>query len=57
LVPVAVKVTGVPWHTGFAEAVIETLTVRLVSTRMTMGFEFAGLFVAQVRSEVKRQVT
>ena len=40
---VAVKVTGVPWQTGFAEAETETLTGWLWFTAMVTMFEIAGL--------------
>ena len=53
---VAVKVTEVPAHTGFAEAAIETLTGSSGFTVMVTVFEVAGLPVGQVALEVSTQV-
>ena len=57
LVGVAVNVTDVPEHTGFAEAETETLTGRLGLTVMVTVFEAAGLPVGQVALEVSTQET
>lgn len=54
----AVKMTEVPWQmapAGLAEIV--TLTGRFGFTVMVMVFEMAGLPVAQLRLEVRVQVT
>ena len=56
LVGVAVKVTEVPAHTGFAEVATDTLTGNSGFTIMVMVFEAAGLPVGQVALEVKTQV-
>ena len=53
---VAVNVTEVPEQTGFALAVIETLTGRFALTVMVTVFEVAGLPVAQVALLVSMQV-
>jgi hypothetical protein len=47
LVGVAVKVTDVPAHTGFAEAAIVTLTGRFELTVMVIVFDVAGEPVRQ----------
>jgi hypothetical protein len=57
LTGIAVNVTGVPWHTGLAEAEIETLTGRFGLTVMITVFDVAGFPVAQVASEVSTQET
>ena len=49
---VAVKVTVVPAHTGFAEAATDTLTGNSGFTVMVTVFEVAGLPVGQVALEV-----
>ena len=56
MVGVAVKVTEVPAHTGFAEAAIETLTGSSGFTVMVRVLEVAGLPVGQVALEVSTQV-
>ena len=56
MVGVAEKVTEVPAQTGLLEGVITTLTGRLVPTTIVIVFDVAGLPVAQVALEVKRQV-
>jgi hypothetical protein len=53
---VAVKVTGLPWQTGFSEATIETLTGVFVLTDMIIGLDITGFGVAQKRLEVILQV-
>jgi hypothetical protein len=57
LVGVAVYVTDVPEHTGFAEAEIETLTGRFGFTVMVTVFDVAGLPIGQVAFEVRTQET
>ena len=57
LVGVAVNVTDVPEHTGFAEAEIEILTGRFGFTIMVTVFDVAGLPVGQVALEVSTQET
>ena len=52
MVGVAVKVTEVPEHTGFAEAATDTLTGSNGFTVMVTVFEVAGLPVGQVALEV-----
>ena len=54
---VAVKVTGIPEHTGFVEAMIETLTGMFGLTTSVIRFEVAGFPVAHVASEFKMQIT
>jgi hypothetical protein len=54
---VAVNVTDVPAQTGFNEAAIDTLTGRFGLTVIVIEFEVAGLPVAHVAFEVRRQVT
>jgi hypothetical protein len=55
LVGVAVNVTDVPEHTGFAEAAIETLTGRFGFTVILIVFDAAGFPVGQVALEVRTQ--
>ena len=57
MVVVAVKVTGVPAHTGLADAPTDTLTGRFDVTVIVIAFEEAGLPVTQPRLEVSTQVT
>ncbi len=57
MVGVAVNVTDVPEHTGFADAAIETLTGRFGFTVILIVFEVAGLPVGQVAFEVRTQET
>jgi hypothetical protein len=57
LVGVAVNVTDVPEHTGFADAAIETLTGRFGFTVILIVFEVAGFPVGQVALEVRLQIT
>ena len=57
LTGVAVKVTEVPWQTGFDEGDMETLTGTLLLTTIVTGLEVAGLPVAQEAFEVSLQVT
>jgi hypothetical protein len=57
LVGVAVNVTDVPEHTGFADAAIETLTGRFGFTVILIVFDAAGFPVGQVALEVKTQET
>jgi hypothetical protein len=52
---VAVNVTDVPEHTGFADAEIETLTGRVGFTVTLIVFDAAGFPVGQVALEVKTQ--
>jgi hypothetical protein len=54
--PVAVKMTDVPAHTGFADAATETLTGRIGFTVMVTAPEVAGFPVAQVAFEINSQV-
>jgi hypothetical protein len=54
---VAVKVTGVPAQIGFADAAMVTLTGSNGLTVITIAFDVAGFPVAQVRLDVKMQVT
>ena len=49
--------TLVPWQTGFSDAVILTLTGRLLLTVIVIAFDVAGLPVAHVAFEVRMQVT
>ena len=56
MVGLAVKVTLVPWQTGFSEAVMVTLTGRLLLTTIVIGFEVAGLPEAQVAFEARIQM-
>ena len=53
---VAVNVTEVPEQTGFALAVIETLTGRSGFTDMVTVFDVAGFPVAQVALLISTQV-
>ncbi len=55
LVGVAVNVTDVPEHTGFADTVIEILTGRFGFTVILTVFEVAGFPVGQVAFEVRIQ--
>ncbi len=57
LVGVAVNVTDVPEHTGFADAAIETLTGRFGFTVMVTVFDAAGFPVGQVALDVRLQIT
>jgi hypothetical protein len=57
LVGVAVNVTDVPEHTGFADAAIETLTRRFGFTVILIVFDAAGFPVGQVALEVRTQET
>jgi hypothetical protein len=54
---VAVNVTLVPAHIGFADATMDTLTGRLGLTVIVSVFEVAGLPVGQVAFEVTTQYT
>ena len=56
LVGVAEKVTEVPAQTGLFDGEIKTLTGKLGLTVIVNVFDEAGLPVAQVALEVKRQV-
>ena len=56
MVGVAEKVTEVPAQTGLLDGEIETLTGKLGLTTIVTMFDVAGLPVAQVALEVKRQV-
>ena len=56
LVGVAEKVTEVPLQTGLLDGEIKTLTGKLGLTVIVTVFEVAGLPVAHVALEVKRQV-
>ena len=51
------KVTGVPSHTGLAEAEIEMLTGSSGLTIIVTGDEVAGLSAEQVASDVSTHVT
>ncbi len=53
MVGVAVNVTDVPEHTGFADAAIEILTGRFGFTVMVTVFDVAGFPVGQVALEVR----
>jgi hypothetical protein len=55
-VGVAVNVTDVPEHTGFADAAIETLTGRFGFTVILTVFEVAGFPVGQVALDVRLQI-
>jgi hypothetical protein len=55
LVGVAVNVTDVPEHTGFADTAIEILTGRFGFTVILTVFEVAGFPVGQVALEVRTQ--
>ncbi len=57
MVGVAVNVTDVPEHTGFAEGAMETLTARTGFTVIVTVLDVAGLPVAQVAFNVRTQVT
>ncbi len=57
MVGVAVNVTDVPEHTGFADTAIEILTGRFGFTVILIVFEAAGFPVGQVALEVKTQET
>jgi hypothetical protein len=57
LVAVALKVTTFPAHTGLEEEPISTLAVRIGFTVMVIPADVAGLPVAHVAFEVRRQVT
>ena len=52
----AVYVTEVPVQTGFADAVMETLTGSNGLTVIVIVFDVAGFPVAQLRLEVNTQV-
>ena len=54
---VAVNVTVLPWQDGLAEAIMETLTVRLGLTVILIWLEIAGLPIAQVMLEVNMHFT
>ena len=54
---VAVNVTRVPLHTGFAEAEIEMLTGKFGFTVMMIWFDVAGFPVEHGRLDVKTQQT
>ena len=56
LVGVAEKVTEVPLQTGLLDGEMEMLTGKLGLTVIVNVFDEAGLPVAQVALEVKRQV-
>jgi hypothetical protein len=56
-VGVAVNITDVPEHTGFADAAIETLTGRFEFTVILIVFDAAGFPVGQVALEVRTQET
>lgn len=51
------KVTGVPWHTGLAEGVTETLTCWLGLTVRVTWFDTAGLPEMQDAPDVISQTT
>ena len=53
---VAVKVTWVPAHTGFADTATDTLTRSNGFTVMVIVFEVAGFPVVQVSLDVKTQL-
>ena len=57
LVGVAVKVTDVPEQTGFAEAVITTLTAETGLTVMVIVFDVAGFPDGQLMFDVRTQLT
>ena len=53
----AVKVTGVPAHTGLEEGVTPTLTGRMALTAIVTEFEVAGFPVGQGMLELRTQFT
>ncbi len=57
MVGVAVNVTDVPEHTGFADTAIEILTGRFGFTVILIVFEVAGFPVGQVAFDVRTQET
>jgi len=57
LIPLAVNVTGLPWHDGLEEAPILTLTAREVLTVIVIELDVAGLPVVQVAFDVSLQLT
>jgi hypothetical protein len=57
LTGVAVNITGVPWHAGFMEAVIETLAGKFGLTIIIIEFDVAGFPVGQDTFDVSSQVT
>ena len=57
MVGIVEKVTEVPLQTGLLDGEIKTLTGRFGLTTIVTVFDAAGLPVAQVALEVKRQVT
>lgn len=57
MIPLAVKVTGLPWQDGFEEAPILTLTGSDVLTVIVIELEVAGFPVVQVEFEVSLQLT
>jgi len=48
----AVKVTGLPWQTEFADAVMDKLTGTFAATDMAMVFDSAGFPTAHDEFEV-----
>ena len=54
---VAVNVTGVPEQEGFSDGLIVTDGITPGITVTVIGLEVAGVPVAQVKFDVKRQVT
>jgi hypothetical protein len=52
---VAVNITGMPWQTGFEDAVMETLTVTKGITIIVIELELQGFPVAHVALDVTRQ--
>jgi hypothetical protein len=53
---VAVKVTLIPWQTGFWDATIDKLTGRFGFTVIVIVFDMAGFPVTQLELEVNVQV-
>ena len=53
----AVKVTGIPEHTGLIEAAIDTLTDMFELTVMAIVFDVAGFPVGQIAFDVKMHFT
>ena len=56
MIGVAVKVTGAPAHTGFADSAIDTLTGSNGLTVMLTALDIAGFPEVQVSTEVRTQV-
>ena len=57
MISLARNVTDIPAQTGFAEAVMETLTGRFGLTIIVRVFEVAGFPLAHTAFEVRTQLT